>query len=101
MAEKIRGAGSGLFGVILGVIEAIFASFLISFATYFNVMTVEITKPQQYYTPPAYLGGIFGAAGSMITFGGVYMMIHAVKKIVDQAFMAYLSSKKSPVPPAP
>ena len=94
MAEKVRGVGNGLFGVILGVIEIIFASFLVSFSTYFSMMTAEITKPLQYYTPPAYLGGLFGAAGSMIMFGGIYMLLHGVKRVVDQAFMAYISSKK-------
>ena len=101
MAEKARGVGVNLFGVVLGAIEMILASYIISFATYFNMMTAEITKPTQYYTPPAYMSGLFGATGSLITFGGVFVLIHAVKCVVDKAFMAYIASKQKQIPPPP
>jgi uncharacterized membrane protein len=102
MAEKVRGIGVSLFGVVLGVIEMILASFIISFATYFNMMVAEVTKPTQWYTPPAYMGGLFGAAGSLIMFGGVFVLVHAIKCVVDRAFMAYIASKQqTQVPPPP
>ncbi|MGB9694334.1 MAG: hypothetical protein ACPLYF_05765 [Fervidobacterium sp.] len=102
MAEKVRGIGVNLFGIVLGVIEMILASFIISFATYFNMMIAEITKPTEWYTPPAYISSLLGAAGSLIMFGGVYVLVHAIKCVVDKAFMAYIASKQqTPIPPPP
>ena len=94
MAEKIRGVGVNVFGVILGAIEMVLASFIISFATYFNMMAADLTKPTQWYTPPAYMGGLLGATGSLIMFGGVFVFVHAIKSVVDKGFMAYISSKQ-------
>lgn len=93
MAEKARGAGVGLFGVVLGIVEVIIASFIISIGTYFSMMVSEITRASQYYTPPQYYSGLLGATSSLIMFGGIYVLIHAAKRIVDQGFMAYLSTK--------
>ena len=96
MAEKARGAGVGLIGVVLGVVEIIMAAFIISFGTYFNMMVAEYTKPvPPYYTPPAYLSGLLGAVNFLIMFGGIYVLVHAIKRIVDQGFMAYISTKKT------
>ncbi len=97
MAEKARGVGNGLFGIILGVIETLFASFLISFSTYFGMWTADITR----YSSESYIGGLFGAASSMIMFGGVYVLLHGIKRIIDHGFATYLSSKqqKEPLPP--
>lgn len=93
MAEKARSAGLGLFGVVLGIIEVLIAAFIMSFATYFNMMASDITKASSYYTPPLYYGGLLGAITSLIMFGGIYVLIHAIKRIVDQGFVAYLSTK--------
>jgi hypothetical protein len=93
MAEKARGAGVGLIGVVLGFIEIVLASFIISFATYFSMMISEITRQTQYYTPPQYYSGLLGATSSLLMFGGIYVLVHAIKRIVDQGFMAYLSTK--------
>lgn len=97
MAEKARGVGNGLFGIILGVIETIFAAFLISFATYFGMWTTDVTR----YTSQSYVSGIYGAATSMIMFGGVYVLLHGIKRIIDHGFTAYLASKqqREPLPP--
>lgn len=88
MAEKVRGIGNGLFGVILGTIETIFGSFIISFATYWSMMTASTTGGSYY---PNYLPGMYGVIGSMITFGGIYVLLHGIKRIVDNAFIAYLA----------
>lgn len=96
MAEKARGVGNGLFGIILGVLETIFASFLISFSTYFGMWTADATR----YSSQSYISGIYGAATSMIMFGGVYVLLHGIKRIIDHGFAAYLASKqKEPLPP--
>ena len=99
MAEKARGVGNGLFGIILGVIETIFASFLISFSTYFGMWTADITRYSS--GSQSYIGGLFGAAGFMIMFGGVYVLLHGIKRIIDHGFAAYLASKqqREPLPP--
>ena len=100
MAERARGAGVSFFGVILGAVEMILGAFIISFATYFNMMVAEVTKLPAYMMP-AYIGGLLGATGSLIIFGGVFVLLHAVKRIVDQAFMIYIASKKAPTSPPP
>jgi hypothetical protein len=92
MAEKTRGIGNGLFGVILGAIETIFGSFIISFATYWSMMTASITSGSYYGA--SYLPGMYGVTGSMISFGGIYVLLHGIKRVVDQAFMAYLAGSK-------
>jgi len=91
MAEKVRGIGNGLFGIILGIIEAIFASLIIAFAYYWNVMTSSTTSS---YSSQSYYPGMYGVIGSMITFGGLYVLIHGIKRIVDNAFLAYLAGSK-------
>ena len=91
MAEKARGAGVGLIGAVLGIVEIILAAFIISFGTYFNMMVAEITKVPG---TPAYLSGLLGAVNFLIMFGGIYVMVHAIKRIVDQGLMAYVSTKK-------
>lgn len=94
MAEKARGVGNGIFGMLLGAIEVIFASFFFSFATYFGVMAAEITKPTSYITYPTYYPPMLGAASSMIQFASIYVLLHGIKRIVDYGFMAYISTKK-------
>ena len=91
MAEKARGAGVGVVGVVLGVIQIIIAAFIISFGTYFNMMVSDLTRSvifQQYFS------GLLGAVNYLILFGGIYVLVHAIKRIVDQGFMAYISTKK-------
>jgi len=99
MAEKARGAGVGIIGVILGVIQIIMAAFIISFGTYFNKMISSLGL----YGLPQYFSGLLGAVNFLILFGGIYVLVHAIKRIVDQGFMAYLSTKTprpSPSQPA-
>jgi hypothetical protein len=91
MAEKARGIGVGIFGVILGVIEAVLASYIISFAINFNSMVNTLYGG---YYQPAYLTGLYGAASSILMFGGVYVLIHAIKRIVDYTFLTYIASKQ-------
>lgn len=94
MAEKAQGVGNGLFGMILGIIEVLFGSFFFSFATYFGIMAIEITKPSSYSAMPSFYSGLLGAASSMILFGSIYVLIHGIKRIIYNGFMAFLSTKK-------
>jgi len=96
MAEKARGASVSIIGMVLGCVEIIIAAFIISFATSFNLWVLQITAPTQYYTFPTYMSGLLGATASILLFGGIYVLLHAVKRIVDQGFMAYLSATKKP-----
>jgi hypothetical protein len=86
-----------LFGIILGIIETIIASFIISFATYWSVMTSTINSGYN----PGYALGMYGTIGSLITFGGIYVLLHGIKRIVDHAFMAYVAGSKRQEIPGP
>ena len=92
MAEKARGISAGIFGIVLGVIEVIIASAVIYFGIYFNMMFSEVVRSPYL---PSYWIGFVGATDYMILFGGVYLLVHAIKRIVDQFFMVYLSAKIS------
>lgn len=94
MAEKARGVGNGLFGMLLGVIEVIFASFFFSFATYFGMMAASITSPQLYTVYPSFYPGLLGAASSMVQFGSIYVLLHGIKRTIDNGFIAYISTRK-------
>jgi len=94
MAEKARGAGVGLVGVVLGVIQIALAAFILSFGTYLSMIFSEIARSPGL-TFAQYWMGLLGAVNSFIMFGGIYVLVHAVKRIVDYGFMAYLSTKKS------
>jgi hypothetical protein len=91
MAEKARGIGNGLFGVVLGVIETILGAFIVSFSTYWSMMISGITSSPYN---PSYLPGMYGVVGSLITFGGLYVLLHGIKRIIDSGFMTYLSGTK-------
>jgi len=94
MAEKARDVGNGIFGMLLGIIEVIFASFFFSFATYFGMLAAEMTNPTGYSTVPSFYGGLLGAASSMILFGSIYVLLHGIKRIIDYGFIAFVSTKK-------
>jgi hypothetical protein len=93
MSEKTRGIGVSLFGIILGGIEIILAAFIVSFSTYFTMLTADVTKASYM---PAYWSGLLGATSSLVMVGGIYVLVHGVKRIVDQTFLAYISAKQKP-----
>lgn len=71
----------------------IVAATMFSFYTFWLIMISEISGAQyQYY--PDYFAGMLGAAGSIILFLGIYVIIHAVRRIVDHGLAAYVASKK-------
>jgi len=93
MSEKVHTYGVALFEVILGVLQMIIAATMFSFYTFWLLMISEISRAQYPYYPD-YYAGMLGAAGSMILFLGIYVLIHAVRRIVDHGLAAYVASKK-------
>lgn len=84
----------GLMGMVLAVIQMIISVFIISFAASYNLWVSELLVPSQYYTPPQYLSGLLGATTSLALFGGIYVLVHSIKRIVDHGFQAYLGTEK-------
>lgn len=95
MSEKTRTVWGGIFGVALGMIQLIIATSIISFYIYYNMMVDELTSPTYYYEgPPGWVGGLFGSIGWMILIGGIYVLINAIKRIIDHGLAAYIASKE-------
>jgi len=92
MAEKARNISRGIFGIIFGIIEIIIAVFVIYFGIHFNMMASEVAKSPYL---PYYYPGLVAAVSYLILFGGIYLLVHAIKRIIDQVFMVYLSAKTS------
>jgi len=94
LAEKTRMVGVSIFGVILGAVELVIASFLISMATYVNMMIAEITRTLSFPPPASYLNSILGTLGSLMMFAGIYVLFHSVKRIIDHGLMAYIAGQR-------
>lgn len=93
MSEKTRVYGVALFEVILGVLQMIVAATMFSFYTFWLIMISEISGPQYQYSE--YIVGMLGAAGSIILALGIYVIIHAVRRIVDHGLTAYVAFQES------
>jgi hypothetical protein len=93
VSEKAHVYGVALFEVILGVLQMIIAATTFSLYTFWLMMISEISRTQYSYYPDYYVG-MLGAAGSIILFLGIYVLIHAVRRIVDHGLAAYVASKK-------
>lgn len=93
MSEKAKGVGNGIFGIILGAMETIFAAFLVTFALNFATM-VTADFPAANYVNATYIPGLYNAAGAMILIGGLYVLIDGIKRIVDQGFATVITSKQ-------
>jgi cytochrome c-type biogenesis protein CcmE len=94
MAEKARGVTVSIFGMILGVIELLLAIFIIYVAINISILIAQVMSSFGYYAPPAYLVGLMDAAGVLILLGGIYVLVHSIKRIIDQLFMAYISLRQ-------
>jgi len=94
MAEKARGVTVSIFGIILGAIEVLLAIFIIYIAVNINIMIAQIMSSFGYYAPPGYLIAVTNATGVLILLGGVYVLVHAVKRIINHVFMGYISFKQ-------
>jgi hypothetical protein len=94
MAEKARGVTVSILGLGLGVFQLILGFLIVYFWFNFSLMIAEIVKTFGYYAPPAYLVGLLDATKLLVLFGGIYVILHAIKRIVDYAFKAYIASKQ-------
>jgi len=81
-------------GIGLAIIQMIIAVFIISFAFSYSMWVSELLVATQYYTPPQYLSGLLNATTSLALFGGIYVLVHSIKRIVDNGFQAYLGKEK-------
>jgi hypothetical protein len=95
MAEKARGITVNIFGIILGVLELLLAIFIIYIAINVNIMIAQVMSSFGYYAPPAYLIGLINAAGILILLGGIYVLVYAIKRIIDHMFGVFISFKQS------
>jgi hypothetical protein len=101
MAEKAHGMTVSIFGIVLAVIELILACFIIYFAVNFSIMVSGIMYP--YYAiydrgmmvqPLGYLVGLLNATNALLLIGGIYVLVHAIKRIIDYIFKTYITSKQ-------
>jgi hypothetical protein len=95
MAEKARGITVSIFGIILGVFELLLAILIIYIAINVNIMIAQVLSSFGYYVPPAYLIALVNAAGILILLGGIYVLVYAIKRIIDHMFGVFTSFKKS------
>lgn len=93
ISEKTHVYSVALFEVILGVLQLIIGATMLSFYTYWLMMIANIGRAAYMYSPD-YLTGMLGAGGSIILFVGIYVLIHAVRRIIDHGLAAYIASKK-------
>jgi len=101
MVEKAHSMTVSIFGIVLAVIELILACFIIYFAINFSIMISGTMSPIIYGTgqirppePARYLVSLLNATSALLLIGGIYVLIHAVKRIIDHIFKAYIASKK-------
>jgi hypothetical protein len=98
MAEKAHGMTVSIFGIALAVIELILACFIIIFAINFNIMTTGIIMPPIYDMRmiglPGYLVGLLIATSALLLLGSIYVLVHAIKRIIDNVFKTYIASKQ-------
>lgn len=96
MAEKAHGVTVSIFGIGLAIIQVILACFIIYFAINFNIMISGITTPayDMVMSSPGYLVGLLNATSALLLIGGIYVLIHAIKRIIDYAFKTYIASRQ-------
>jgi uncharacterized membrane protein len=99
MADKAHGVTVSIFGTVLGVIELLLALVIIYFAINFNIMVSAIIMPPVVYSPGmaqtlGYVVGLLNATNALLFIGGAYVLVHAVKRIIDYIFKAYIASKQ-------
>ena len=100
MAEKARGITVSIFGISLAVIQVILACFIIYFAINFSIMISGIMYPtypiydKEMIGTPGYLVGLLNATSALLLFGGIYVLVHAIKRIIDNVFRTYIASKQ-------
>jgi hypothetical protein len=99
MTEKAHSITVSVFGIVLAVIELILALFIMYFAINFNIMISEIIMPPIYLRPEMvqplwYLVGLLNATSALLLIGSIYVLVHAIKRIVDYIFKAYIASRQ-------
>lgn len=100
MAEKAHGMTVSVFGIVLAVIELILALFIMYFAVNFSIMISGVIMPPIYLTPAqmvqplGYLVGLLNATSALLLIGGIYVLVHAIKRIIDYIFKTYIASKQ-------
>jgi len=95
MVEKAHGITVSVFGIALAVIELILACFIIYFSINFNTMISGILYPTYAVAMIAtYLVGLLNATSALLLIGGIYVLVHAIKRIIDYIFKAYIASKQ-------
>ena len=91
MSERTRTTWAGLFGVSLGIIELVLGAFIVSFAVSFSLI---IENAFLTAGAPSTTLNFFNALTGIAGFGGIYVLVHAVKRSVDNGFSAYIASKQ-------
>lgn len=91
MAEKPRTYGVAILEIVLGIIQLIIASGIFSVHVYYDMMLLEM---EEYNIEPTWMKGLYDAIGFIILFGAIYVLIHAIRRIVDHGLAAYVASKK-------
>jgi hypothetical protein len=101
VAEKAHGMTVSIFSIVLAVIELILACFIIYFAVNFSIMVSAIMYPyypiygrEMMVQPLGYLVGLLNATSALLLIGGIYVLVHAIKRIVDHIFKTYISSRQ-------
>jgi uncharacterized membrane protein len=100
VVEKGHGLTVSAFGIVLAVFELILACFIIYFAVNFSIMISGVITPPIYLTPAqmvqplGYLVGLLNATNALLLIGGIYVLVHAIKRLIDHIFKTYIASKQ-------
>jgi hypothetical protein len=99
VVEKAHNITMSVFGIVLAVIELILACVIIYFSINFNLLISGIIGysvygvAQMMTQPLGYLVGLLNATGALLLLGGIYVLVHAIKRLIDNIFKSYIASK--------
>jgi hypothetical protein len=93
--EKAHNLTMSSFGIVLAVIELILACVIIYFSINFSIMISGLypVYPTEMMQPLGYLVALLNATRALLLLGGIYVLVHAIKRLIDNIFKVYLASK--------
>jgi hypothetical protein len=98
VVEKAHNVTVSVFGITLAVWELILGGVIIYFAINFNLLISGLMSPIVYgigmLGPAGFLGALFNATSALLIVGGIYVLTHAIKRLIDNIFKSYIASKQ-------
>jgi TRAP-type C4-dicarboxylate transport system permease small subunit len=87
--EKIRAIAVAIIELVLGSLMAYIGFQLFNISEVWRIITEEVT--QSPYTPE-HIIGLYNAILMVIIVGGIFSLIHGIKRMVDNVLNAWVKS---------